>query len=94
MRIKQDKIAYESRYDGKRVLKTTANFSADQVTMEYKELWQVERVFRNIKSALETRPAYHQRDETIRGIVFCSFLALVLRRELDRRLEKAGHDFE
>jgi hypothetical protein len=32
--------------------------------------------------------------ETIRGHVFCSFLALVLRKELDRRLEKAGHCFE
>lgn len=47
-----------------------------------------------MKTILETRPIYHQRDETIRGHVFCSFLALVLRKELDRRLEKAGHCFE
>jgi hypothetical protein len=33
-------------------------------------------------------------DETIRGHVFCSFLALVIRKELDRRLEIAGHCFE
>jgi hypothetical protein len=26
--------------------------------------------------------------------VFCSFLALVLKKELDRRLEQAGHGFE
>ena len=37
---------------------------------------------------------YHQRDENIRGHVFCSFLALVLRKELDRRLEQLGHHFE
>ncbi len=36
----------------------------------------------------------NQWDETIRGHVFCSFLALVIRKELDRRLEKAGHCFE
>lgn len=42
----------------------------------------------------ETRPIFHQRDETIRGHVFCSFLALVLRKELQRRLEQSGYDFE
>jgi len=47
-----------------------------------------------MKSILETRPIYHQVDETIRGHVFCSFLARVLRKELDRRLEKAGQSFE
>jgi hypothetical protein len=26
--------------------------------------------------------------------VFCSFLALVLKKELDRRLDEAGHSFE
>ena len=66
----------------------------EQVALKYKELWQVEHVFRDMKSILDTRPIFHQRDETIRGHVFCSFLALVLRKELDRRLEKAGHCFE
>ena len=47
-----------------------------------------------MKSLLETRPIFHQRDRTIRGHVFCSFLALLLRKELDRRLETSGHVFE
>jgi len=92
--IDQDKVAYEARFDGKWVLITNTDFSADQVALKYKELWQVEQVFRDIKSVLETRPVYHQRDENIRGHVFCSFLALVLRKELDRRLEETGHSFE
>ena len=92
--INQDKIDYESRFDGKWVLITNTNFSADEVAIKYKELWQVEQVFRDVKSVLETRPVYHQRDENIRGHVFCSFLALVLRKDLDRRLEEAGHSFE
>jgi transposase len=54
----------------------------------------VGQVFRDVKSVLEIRPVYHQRDENIRGHVFCSFLALVLRKELDRRLGEAGHCFE
>jgi len=92
--IDQAKIEYESRFDGKWVLITNADLSADQVALKYKELWQVEHVFRDVKSVLENRPVYHQRDENIRGHVFCSFLALVLRKELDRRLRAAGHHFE
>lgn len=92
--IDQDKVEYESRFDGKWVLITNTNFSADTVALKYKELWQVEQVFKDVKSVLETRPVYHQRDENIKGHVFCSFLALVLRKELDRRLKEAGHPFE
>lgn len=92
--IDQDKMEYESRFDGKWVLLTNTNFPVDQVALKYKELWQVEQVFKDVKSMLETRPVYHQRDENIRGHVFCSFLSLVLRKELDRRLEEAGHNFE
>ena len=94
VRINQDKIERESRFDGKWVLITNTNLLAEQVALKYKELWQVEQVFRDVKSVLETRPVYHQKDENIRGHVFCSFLALVLRKELDRRLQEAGHNFE
>lgn len=92
--IDQDKIEAESRFDGKWVLRTNMDLPAEQIALRYKELWTVERVFRDVKSILETRPIFHKCDETIRGHVFCSFLALVMRKELDRRLEKAGHRFE
>jgi len=92
--IDEAKIDYESRFDGKWVLITNTALSADQVALKYKELWQVEHVFKDVKSILENRPVYHQRDENIRGHVFCSFLALVLRKELDRRLREASHHFE
>jgi transposase len=92
--IDQDKIEYESRFDGKWVLATNTDLSAEEVALKYKELWQVEQAFRDIKSILETRPVYHKREENIRGHVFCSFLALVLRKELERRLQEAGHSFE
>lgn len=92
--IDEAKIAEEARYDGKWVLRTNTDLPADMVALKYKELWQVEQAFRDMKSLLDTRPVFHKYDETIRGHVFCSFLALVLRKELDRRLEKAGHSFE
>ncbi|KFN38098.1 transposase [Smithella sp. F21] len=92
--VNQEKIEEEARYDGKWVLKTNTALTAEQAALKYKELWQVEQVFRDMKSVLDTRPIFHKLDETIRGHVFCSFLALVIRKELDRRLEKAGHCFE
>jgi hypothetical protein len=92
--INKDKMEWESRFDGKWVLITNTNLLAEDVALKYKELWQVEQVFRDVKSVLETRPVYHQKDENITGHVFCSFLALVLRKELDRRLEKAGRYFD
>jgi hypothetical protein len=94
VRINRSKVERESRFDGKWVLITTTNFSAEHVALKYKELWQVEQVFRDVKSILQTRPVYHHKDENIRGHVFCSFLALVLRKELDRRLQEAGQSFE
>jgi transposase len=92
--IDSEKVKSEARFDGKYILRTNTDLPADKVALKYKELWQVERVFRDIKSMLETRPIFHQRDDTIRGHVFCSFLALVLRKELERNLEKAGHVLE
>jgi len=92
--LNQEKVEEEKRFDGKWVLKTNTALTAEQVALKYKELWQVEQVFRDMKSVLDTRPIFHQRDETIKGHVFCSFLALTLIKELYRRLEKAGHDFE
>lgn len=93
-RIDMDKVKYESRFDGKWVLTTNTDLPTEKVALKYKELWQVERVFRDVKTLLHTRPVFHHKDENIRGHVFCSFLALVIRKELDRRLNAAGHVFE
>ena len=92
--INEDKINAESRFDGKWVLETNTNLTPAQVALKYKDLWQVEQIFRDIKSIFVTRPIFHRCNETIRGHVFCSFLALVLRKELDRRLEKNNLNFE
>lgn len=88
--IDEEKIQEEQRYDGKWVLRTNTNLPAREIALKYKQLWTVEEIFRSMKSLLETRPIYHKRDETIRGHVFCSFLALVLRKELEDRLAQRG----
>jgi len=92
--IDEEKVKFESRFDGKWVLRTNTHLPAADVALKYKELWQVEDIFRSTKSILETRPIYHKCDETIRGHVFCSFLALVLRKALMDRLIQRGDVLE
>src|SRR6266403_2055237 len=89
--VDEDKIKQEARYDGKWVLTTNTDLPAREVALKYKQLWMVEEVFRSMKSLLDTRPIYHKCDQTIRGHVFCSFLALLLRKQLEDRL--ASKDF-
>jgi len=88
--IDEAALAAEARYDGKWVLRTDTHLGAAAVALKYKELWRVERLFRTIKSILATRPIYHKCDETIRGHVFCSFLALVLLKDMEAKLEARG----
>ena len=85
-----DKARDEERFDGMWVLRTNTELSAVEVALRYKQLWMVEQVFRTAKSLLDTRPIFHKTDATICGHVFCSFLALVLRDELFRRMDNAG----
>ena len=92
--IDEAKIAAEARNDGKWVLRTNTELSPSEVALQYKRLWMVEHWFRSCKSLLATRPIFHKCDETIRGHVFCSFLALVLRQELEARLEARSVEWE
>ena len=92
--IDENKIKAEARYDGKWVLRTNLDLPAEQVAIKYKQLWMVEDIFRTMKSILETRPIYHKCAETIRGHVFCSFLALCLRKDLADRLASKGSQVE
>jgi hypothetical protein len=87
-------VAEEARLDGFYVLRTNSKLPTLEVAMRYRELWKVEQIFRTTKAVLETRPIYHSSDAAIRGHVFCSFLALTLRKELDDRLQAAGLQLE
>lgn len=85
--IDEQKVKEDAQFDGKWVLQTNTDLPASEVALKYKQLLMVEMIFRSMKSALQTRPIYHKCDDTIRGHVFCSFLALVLMKELQSRLE-------
>ena len=84
------KLAEEARYDGIFVLRTNARITPLQAMLKYRELLAVETLFRKTKCVLRTRPIYHSSDAAIRGHVFCSFLALVLQKELDSLCQAKG----
>jgi transposase len=92
--VDEAKIEAEARFDGTWVLRTNTELTACDVALQFKRLWLVEQWFRSCKSLLVTRPIYHHCDDTIRGHVFCSFLALMLRYELQARLKAKGKTFE
>lgn len=92
--LDEPKIQEDELYDGLWVLRTNTDLTPAQVALQYKQLWRVERIFRDSKTLLKTRPIFHKYDATIRGHIFCSFLALVLMKALDRCLEKANLHLE
>jgi hypothetical protein len=87
--IDDKRVADDARYDGLYVLRTNTTLNPLATMLRYRELLKVEDIFRTTKSILDTRPIYHQTDAAIRGHVFCSFLALVLRKGLEDRLAAA-----
>jgi hypothetical protein len=60
------------------------------VVLRYRNLLAVEQGFLAAKTLLTTRPIFHRTDAAIRGHIFCTFLALVLRKELLDRLASRG----
>jgi transposase len=84
--IDYEKAENDAKFDGIFVLRTSTKLSAREVVLRYRNLLAVEDAFRAAKALLATRPIYHKTDAGIRGHVFCTFLALVLRKELLDRL--------
>lgn len=88
--IDPGKLAEEARFDGITVLRTNARVTPLQAVIRYRDLLQVEALFRAAKASFDTGPIFHQSDAAIRGHVVCSFLALTLAKELTRLCEDRG----
>jgi Transposase DDE domain len=88
--IDEKRVAEDARFDGIFVLRTNTPLDPLQAMLRYRELQGVEQLFRSAKSLLATRPIFPKCDATIRGHVFCSFLALVLQKELADRCAAWG----
>jgi len=88
--IDPGKLAEEARFDGISVLRTNAKVTPLQAVIRYRDLLQVEALFRSAKASFDTRPIFHQSDAAIRGHVLCSFLALTLAKHLMHLCEEKG----
>jgi hypothetical protein len=89
--IDPGRIAEDARFDGVFVLRTNTKMTALQVVLRYRNLLAVEDTFKAAKAILATRPIFHKTDAAIRGHIFCSFLAVLLRTELFERLAARNH---
>ena len=81
LRIDQAKVRAEERFDGKFLLRTSdPTLSAEDVALGYKQLLEVERGWRDMKSTLDLRPVFHRKEERVRSHVLLCWLALLLIR--------------
>jgi hypothetical protein len=78
------RLRAEARLDGKYLLSTTdPSLSAEDVALGYKQLAEVERAFRTLKSELDLRPLYHRLEQRICAHVLLCWLALLLVRVIE-----------
>lgn len=88
LKLDKAKIASEELLDGKFLVSTSSrNLDAADVAMGYKQLFEIERVFRDMKNVCEIRPVYHRLDDRIRSHILLWWMAMVLVRYAE---EKAG----
>jgi hypothetical protein len=81
LRINHTAVAAEQRIDGKFLLRTSdPTLSSEDVALGYKQLLEVERGWRDMKSTLDMRPVYHHLERRIRAHVLLCWLALLLIR--------------
>ena len=81
LRVDKTKVKQYEKLDGKYLLSTSdKSMSAGDVALGYKQLMEVERAFRTLKSTLSLRPVYHTKDDRIRSHVLLCWLALLLIR--------------
>ena len=81
LRPDQAAVKAEQRLDGKYLLRSSdPKLSAEDIAVGYKQLLEVERGWRDMKSILDLRPVYHRLEDRIRAHVLLCWLALLLVR--------------
>jgi len=86
LRVDKATIAAEAKLDGKYLLRCSdPAMSAEDIALGYKQLIQVERGWRDLKTHLELRPIYHRLEARIRAHVLLCWLALLLVRIIETK---------
>jgi transposase len=90
--LNEKRLRAEYQFDGKWVLLTNSKLDSKQVALSYKDLWQIEASFRDLKDDLETSPIYHWTERRIIAHIFVSFLSLLLKISLHKKLKQIDKD--
>jgi len=81
LRVDKARAKAEENLDGKYLLRSAdPHMTAEDIAAGYKQLLEVERGWRDMKSVLDLRPVYHRLEERIRAHVILCWLALLLIR--------------
>lgn len=84
VRICEEKIREDEKWDGLKGYVTNTSLSPDEVVAQYHGLWVVERAFRISKGTIETRPIFHFTEKRIEAHVCLCFVAYKVYKELER----------
>jgi transposase len=81
LRVDRAAVRVEAHLDGKFLLRSSdPTLSAEDIALGYKQLLQVERGWRDMKTTIDLRPVYHRKEDRIRAHVQLCWLALLLIR--------------
>ena len=83
-RIDRAAIAKEAKLDGKWLLCTSDDsLTPTDLALAYKQLFEVERGWRDMKGSLGLRPVFHHREDRIRSHIQLCWLGLLLMRVIE-----------
>lgn len=92
LKLDKAKIQNEAKLDGKYLVSTSDDeLSAEDVAMGYKQLFEIERVNRDLKHTVDVRPVYHRRGDRIKSHVLLCWLALLLIRIAENESDESWH---
>lgn len=86
--IDQDMIQEEAQYDGFYAVYTNLDDDPSEIVAVNQGRWEIEESFRIMKSEFEARPVYLKRDDRIKAHFTTCFIALLIYRILEHKLDK------
>ena len=86
--IDQNMIDEEAKYDGLYAVCTNLEDSVEDIIRVNKRRWEIEESFRIMKTDFKSRPIYHSRDEMIKAHFITCFLALIIYRYVEKKLDE------
>jgi transposase len=90
--LDRDKLQEEWLYDGKWALISNSKLDSMELVYTYKDLNQIERHFRSLKSDIEVGPIFHWTESRIRAHIFVCFLALQIKVALTKAIKSISKD--